>query len=169
MALFFFRGLASPEQVASPHTLERTQLIAAPQERVFDYFADAGNLEVLTPPWLNFRICTPLPITMAQGTLIDYRIRWGLVWLEWKTEIRQWQPPHRFVDVQLHGPYRLWHHLHEFESAEIDGRPATRMRDVVHYALPTTGLSWLAHRMMVKRDLNRIFDYRFTQIQRVFA
>jgi ligand-binding SRPBCC domain-containing protein len=169
MALSLFHGLTNPEQVPSPYRLERVQVIPQPLTRVFDFFADAGNLETITPPWLNFHIITPKPIAMDQGALIDYQIRWGPVPLAWRTEIREWQPPHRFVDVQLRGPYRLWHHLHEFESVIINDTQMTRMLDVVHYALPITGLSWLAHSAIVKRDLNRIFDYRYQQIERIFG
>lgn len=149
--------------------LEREQVIPIPLERIFDFFADAGNLESITPPWLHFQIQTPRPIEMRQGTLIDYRIRWGPIPLKWRTEIREWRPPHRFVDVQLIGPYRLWHHLHEFERCTIEGKEMTRMRDIVHYALPATGVSWLAHGLMVKPDLERIFDYRYARIEEIFG
>jgi ligand-binding SRPBCC domain-containing protein len=169
MPVSLFQGLTSPEQVSSPHRLEREQVIPVGLSRVFEFFADAGNLESITPPWLNFQIRTPRPIEMRQGALIEYTIRWGVFPLEWRTEIREWHPPHRFVDVQLVGPYRLWHHLHEFESIEVNGHAATRMRDVVHYALPATGMSWLAHRALVKRDLQRIFDYRYARIEEIFG
>lgn len=169
MPISLFNGLTSPDQVSSPYQLERVQIIPQPLNRVFDFFADAGNLESITPPWLHFHINTPRPISMHQGTLIDYQIRWGAIPLAWRTEIREWNPPYQFVDVQLRGPYRLWHHLHEFETVHIDGQSMTRMRDHVHYTLPATGLSWLAHIAIVKRDLNRIFDYRYEQIERIFG
>lgn len=169
MPLTLFQGLSSPEQTLSPHRLEREQIVPIALDRVFDFFADAGNLESITPPWLNFRIVTPRPIEMRQGTLIDYVIRWSGIPLRWRTEIREWNPPHKFVDVQLIGPYRLWHHQHEFEECAFGGKSATRMRDVVHYALPTTGLSWLAHDLVVRKDLERIFDFRRDAIDACFG
>jgi ligand-binding SRPBCC domain-containing protein len=169
MPVTLFQGLLSPDQVASPYRLEREQVIPISRDRVFDFFAEAGNLESITPPWLNFQIRTPRPIDMRQGALIDYTIRWGVIPLAWRTEIREWHPPHRFIDVQLVGPYRLWHHLHEFETCIVDGREMTRMRDVVQYALPATGLSWMVHRVLVKRDLERIFDYRYAKIEELFG
>src|SRR5512139_2675181 len=89
-----------------------------PRHEIFPFFAEARNLETLTPPWLNFEVLTPMPIVMRVGTLIDYRIRVRGVPLRWRTEIAEWEPPHRFVDVQLHGPYTLWHHTHTFEERD---------------------------------------------------
>jgi len=96
---------------------------------VFPFFAEARNLETLTPPWLKFEVLTPAPIVMRPGTLIDYRIRVHGLPIRWRTEITAWDPPHRFVDVQLHGPYTLWHHTHTFE--ERDG--GTLCLDHVRY------------------------------------
>ncbi len=138
------------------HLLRREQRIPRPVEEVFAFFADAGNLEAITPAWLDFRIVSPLPIWMRAGTRIVYRIRWHGLPLRWVTEIRRWEPPHVFTDVQICGPYRLWHHTHRFEPAE----GGTRMRDVVRYALPFGPLGEAAHACGVRRDLNAIFDYR---------
>jgi ligand-binding SRPBCC domain-containing protein len=138
------------------HLLERQQFLPRPPEIVFPFFADAANLEIITPPWLHFRILTPLPITMNEGTRIAYRIRWRWVPWRWLTEIIAWNPPRGFVDQQLQGPYRLWHHTHQFK-AQAGG---TLMIDTVRYALPLGPLGSLAHRLVVRRDLERIFDYR---------
>lgn len=169
MGITLFRGLTSPDLISSPHRIVREQVIPIALERVFDFFADAANLESITPPWLNFRILTPRPIGMQSGTLIDYQIRWSGIPLRWQSEIREWNPPHEFTDVQLIGPYRLWHHRHEFQSHRVDGQNVTHMRDIVQYALPVTGVSWLAHAMIVRKDLERIFDYRRTMINRYFG
>ena len=139
------------------HILEREQLLARPPEAVFAFFGDALNLEAITPPWLGFRVVTPEPIEMAPGTLIEYRLRLHGVPIRWRTTIAVWDPPRRFVDVQLSGPYRMWHHTHDFEPAPGGG---TLMRDAVRYALPFGPLGELAHRALVRRDLERIFDFR---------
>ena len=147
------------------HRLVREQWIHRPVNEVFEFFADAGNLESITPPWLKFRILTPRPISMQTGTLIDYslRVRWMPV--KWRTEIVEWSPPRQFVDQQLRGPYRLWHHLHEFFS---EGE-RTRMRDTVDYTLPLGPLGELAHVGWVRRDLKQIFDYRGAKIQELLG
>jgi ligand-binding SRPBCC domain-containing protein len=141
-------------------TLQRTQFLPRPRAAVFPFFADAANLEAITPPWLGFRILTPGPIVMGPGTLIDYRIRWRFVPLRWRTAITVWEPPVRFVDEQVRGPYRLWRHTHTF--AEVSG--GTAMTDVVEYALPLGPLGRLMHRFIVERDLAAIFDYRREQV-----
>jgi hypothetical protein len=142
------------------YTLERTQFIPRSIDETFAFFADAGNLEAITPDWLRFQILTSGPIQMHCGTLLEYRLRWRRVPIRWLTEIRAWEPPHRFVDVQLRGPYRLWEHEHTFEAVG----EGTLMRDVVRYALPFGALGRLAHAWLVRRDLESIFDYRARKV-----
>ena len=139
------------------HTLERTQRLDVPLEQAFAFFADAANLAIVTPPWLRFNVLTPPPIVMRRGTLIDYRLRVRRVPIRWRTEIVAWEPPHRFVDVQLRGPYARWEHTHTFEA---DGADAVVMTDRVVYALPLGPLGALAQRLFVRRDLEQLFDYR---------
>ena len=138
------------------YTLQQEQLLNGTPDDVFPFFADARNLERITPPWLNFHVVTSEP-EMRQGALIEYRLRLHGVPIRWLTQIEEWAPGERFVDVQLRGPYALWHHTHEFEPAG-DGR--TLMRDTVRYALPLGPLGALAHKLLVKRDLARIFMFR---------
>jgi ligand-binding SRPBCC domain-containing protein len=145
------------------HTLRREQRLPGAPETVFPFFADAGNLEAITPPWLGFEIVTPRPIAMGVGTLIEYRLRLHGLPISWLTRIEAWEPGVRFVDAQLTGPYRLWHHTHEFEP---DGAGGTLMRDTVRYALPLGPLGEIAHRLFVARDLERIFDFRREEVQR---
>ena len=138
------------------HRLERSQLIPRPLTETFAFFANAQNLEALTPAFLSFRIETPLPVEMRVGARIDYRLSlWGVP-LRWRTLITEWEPNRRFVDEQERGPYRHWRHVHEF-VAEGDG---TRMRDEVTYALPFGMVGEVAHAVMVKRQLGTIFDFR---------
>lgn len=143
------------------HTLHREQRLPGTPDDVFSFFADARNLEAITPPLLRFRVVTPDPIEMRVGALIQYRLRVHAVRLSWLTCIQAWNPPHRFVDQQVRGPYALWHHTHEFESL---GDGATLMRDTVRYAIGFGALGELAHRLVVRRDLERIFDFRAERV-----
>ena len=145
------------------HLLKRTQRLSRPPEEVFSFFADALNLERITPPWLGFTVVTPEPIEMCAGRLIDYRLKLHGVALSWHTEIAIWDPPRCFVDVQLSGPYRVWHHTHTFEP-DGDG---TTMRDIVRYGLPLGPLGELARLLVVRRDLERIFEFRQKEVVRL--
>ena len=141
----------------------KTELwLPLPPEAVFAFFGNAANLDAITPPWLNFRILTPPPIAMREGTLIDYRLRLHGLPLRWRTRIRVWQPPHRFVDEQLRGPYRQWIHTHAFEPR--DG--GTLARDAVQYAVP---FDFIAHPLFVRRDIERIFEFRSAELKRRFT
>jgi len=146
------------------HTFEREQHVHGTREEAFAFFGDALNLERITPPLLGFRVLSPSPIEMRAGTRIEYRLKLRGLSLRWLTEIAVWEPPHRFVDVQLRGPYRLWHHTHSFEPQDA----GVRMRDVVRYALPLGPLGELAHAAFVRRDLARIFDYRQRSVAQSF-
>jgi ligand-binding SRPBCC domain-containing protein len=139
------------------HLLEREQRLERPLAEVFGFYGDARNLERITPPWLGFEVTTAGPIEMGVGTLIEYRLRLHRVPVRWRTRIETWEPPRRFVDVQVKGPYSLWEHTHEFEE---DGPGATLIRDRVRYAIPFGPLGELADRVLVRRDLRQIFDYR---------
>ena len=137
------------------YTLQREQLIPVSPVETFDFFADALNLEAITPPWLGFEVVTPRPIALGAGALIEYRLKLHALPLRWLTRIEAWEPGRRF-DSQLKGPYRLWHHTHTFGEDER----GTVMRDLVHYALPFGPMGRLARTVLVRRDLDRIFDYR---------
>ena len=143
-------------------TLQAEQWLPRPREEVFAFFGDARNLETITPSWLNFEVLTQPPITMRPGTLIDYRIRIHGIPIRWRTEIVEWNPPHRFVDVQLRGPYSLWHHTHTFEDR--DG--GTLCRDQVCYR-PRGGrlMNWL----FVCRDVERIFAFRKEKLTQLLS
>lgn len=146
---------------ARTYLIEREQWLARPIEEVFAFFGDATNLEAITPAWLRFSVITPAPIAMAAGTLIQYKLRWHRMPLWWTTLIEAWEPPHRFVDTQLRGPYRLWHHTHTFEE-HLGG---TLIRDKVRYQLPLGRLGAALHRLGVRRDLEAIFDARACRVR----
>ena len=133
-----------------------------PREEVFAFFSDARNLDAITPPWVRFQMLTPSPVEMRAGALIDYKLRVHGLPIRWRTRIMEWEPPARFVDEQLRGPYRLWVHEHEFEPR--DG--GTLMRDRVRYAV---AFDFLVHRFFVRRDIERIFAYRTESLRRRFG
>lgn len=142
-----------PWIMAPMRILESCVWLPRARAEVFGFFADARNLEALTPPWLNFRILTPGAIEMKEGARIDYRIRLRGMPLRWRTLITAWEPPLRFVDEQLRGPYRLWRHEHRF--IEQDG--GTLCADRVEYRVP---LDALVHGWLVRPELERIFAFR---------
>ncbi len=137
------------------------QRLAYPIDEVFSFFADAENLETLTPPWLRLRITSPTPIVMAVGTRIDYRLRMRGLPMSWRSEITAWEPSVRFVDEQLKGPYRRWVHTHTFTP--VDG--GTRVEDHVDYAVPG---GRLVDRLFVRRELEKIFSYRRNALREIF-
>jgi ligand-binding SRPBCC domain-containing protein len=147
------------------HRLEREQLVARPLTEVFRFFSQARNLEQITPPWLRFKLLSPEPIEMGVGTLIEYRLHVHGLPLRWVSRIDEWEQGSGFVDRQLRGPYRLWHHRHEFAAAG-DG---TVVRDHVSYALPLGMLGEVAHRALVRRDLTRIFGFRQAAVTRLLG
>jgi ligand-binding SRPBCC domain-containing protein len=149
--------------MAAVHLLERRQRVEGPIAEIFAFYADARNLERITPPWLGFEVTTPGPIEMEVGTLIEYRLRLHRVPVRWRTRIEAWEPPRRFVDAQVRGPYALWEHTHTFEE---DGPDATIIADRVRYAIPFGLLGEIADRLLVRRDLRRIFDYRQEAVAR---
>jgi ligand-binding SRPBCC domain-containing protein len=147
------------------HRFTLETVLDHPGDQVFAFFADAQNLEAITPPWLNFHIVTPQPIDLKAGAHIEYRLKLYGVALRWITVIESWNPPLEFVDRQLRGPYRVWHHTHRF-MALPGGR--TRMTDQVDYQLPFGPLGRLVETLWVGRDVARIFAYRSEVIARRF-
>ncbi len=152
------------ERAGANYRLTQKQWFAQSPEELWPFFSSAHNLERITPPLLNFRVTTPSPIEMRKGAVIDYRLRIRGVPVGWKTLISEWNPPHSFVDEQLRGPYRLWHHEHIFEA--VDG--GTLATDRVHYRLPLGPLGHLAHRALVRRDVSTIFSYRAEALEQIF-
>ena len=146
---------------ATTWSLGTIQRVSVPRDDLFPFFADAANLARITPPEVGFHILTPQPIAMRAGTLIDYRIRlWGIP-MPWRTEITTWNPPHHFVDEQKRGPYRLWIHEHTFTPQN----GGTLCTDRIRYAVLGGDL---IHWLFVRRDVERIFKYRATQLQALF-
>jgi len=147
------------------HTLTTWQWLPRPRNEVFAFFADARNLQRITPAFLEFRVLNDGPITMQPGTLIDYRIRLRGLPLRWRTKITEWEPPVRFADIQLRGPYAEWVHTHTFE--EEDG--GTRVNDTVRYRLWGPGIiTNVINRLLVAPDTKRIFEFRHRALEAIF-
>ncbi len=151
--------------MTTAYRLERRQRVPRPIDEVFPFYADPRNLARLTPPWLEFRLVSAGELAIRPGLRIDYSIRALGVRRRWTSEITVWQPPVRFVDEQVRGPYRSWHHLHEFWQI----RTGTEIRDVVTYRLPFGLLGRLAHALLVRRRLEEIFAYRERVVAELFG
>lgn len=142
------------------HTLDRTLTLPRPIDEIFCFFEDAMNLEKITPEFLGFRVLTEPPIEMGAGTLIDYRIQLFGIPMRWRTLIESYDSPNMFVDTQIKGPYKLWHHTHRFRPVPN----GTEMIDSVRYQIGFGPFGELAQSIFVKRTLKRIFDYRNQRI-----
>jgi len=144
--------------------LNAKQFIGRPIEEVFGFFSRPENLTVITPSNLHFNILTPRPLEMKQGAVIDYTIKIFKVPIHWRTLITTYDPPFKFVDEQLKGPYNFWHHTHTFKEVS-DG---VEIYDEVHYGIPFGPLGSLLHALWIKKDLNHIFEYRKGVIDNLF-
>lgn len=147
------------------HILTRTLELDLPRPQVFEFFADAGNLERITPPELGFNIVTPQPIEIEKGSLIDYNLKLHGIPMSWRTEITVWDPPHEFVDTQLRGPYSQWIHRHTFTELSPN---RTLIDDEVRYRLPLEPLGDIVH-FIIRGQLERIFDFRQTAVAELLA
>jgi ligand-binding SRPBCC domain-containing protein len=152
--------LEKPDRMT--HVLRTAMSLPLDIQAVFAFFCDASNLENITPPELHFHITTPKPIQMAEGARIDYRLRLFHFPFTWRTKISLWDPPHRFVDEQIQGPYRMWVHTHRF----LEECGMTKICDEVHYRLPLWPAGEIAH-LAVGARLRRIFCFRKQAIEEI--
>ena len=143
-------------------TFQAELWLQRPLEEVFAFFADAANLQAITPAWLDFALQTPRPIQMRIGARLDYRLRLHGFPIRWQSEITAWEPPFRFVDEQRRGPYKQWIHEHRFQAWQ----GGTQVADTVRYAVPG---GWLVERLFVRRDVERIFQFRRQKLLELFG
>ncbi len=139
------------------YTLHRVQHVPVPLDRTFDFFSRPENLARITPPWLGFRMVSG-DVDMREGLRIEYRVKPLGLPQKWISEITAYDPPHRFVDEQVHGPYARWRHEHRFRA--VGDGTGTEVTDTVTYALPLGPIGRLAHGLLVRRQLESIFEYR---------
>jgi ligand-binding SRPBCC domain-containing protein len=161
------RGVVSVRREGARRVLEaRTWLPGQSSERAFPFFTDAFNLEAITPDWLHFEVLTPPPIAVAEGTVIDYRLRLHGVPLRWRSLIRDWRPPSGFVDTQIAGPYAEWVHHHWL----TDTPAGVVAGDRVVYRIRGGRLAHaVAASALADRDLLRIFRYRSQRLRELLA
>ena len=146
--------------------LERSIVVKRSLAEVYEFFSDPANLQELTPPWLDFRVVGSSTAGVEVGTTIDYRLKVRGLPIRWRSLISAWDPPRSFVDEQVKGPYRMWHHTHTFEEVD-DG---VRVGDFVRYAVPGCLLfEGLVERMLVGPDVRLIFDYRMERMGEIFS
>jgi ligand-binding SRPBCC domain-containing protein len=144
--------------------LRRSQFVPAPLGEVFRFFEDPRNLEQITPPFLRFRVVSTSDEEVRLDTRIEYRLRWQIFPMRWNSRISEYEKNVMFADEMLRGPYRRWYHRHYFE--EVEG--GVEILDVVEYQLPLGPLGRVAHAVVVRRQLEEIFDYRHQMIQKLF-
>lgn len=154
-------------KTSNPEFEFRTEcILPATVDSVFAFFSDPRNLDRITPSSLRFCILTPdSELVMTEGLMIDYSLRIRAIPVRWRSRITEYNPPSRFVDEQVFGPYKRWHHVHEFEACE-DG---TIVRDIVSYAPPGGPLAPLLNRLFVSRDIRKIFAHRSRILGDIFA
>lgn len=147
------------------YVLQRSQVVPGSLAEVFRFFRDPANLALITPPWLRFRVLESSTPQVRRGTRIRYTIRWLGLPMRWESLIAEYVEGELFADQMLAGPYRSWYHLHTFR--DLGGM--VEVGDRVEYSLPLGPVGRLAHVMVVRRQLQAIFDYRARQLEALLA
>lgn len=147
------------------HSLHQTQLLPLSMEEAWAFLSDPGNLDEITPPEVCFRIVQGADQKMFDGQIIEYRIRLApLVWTTWVTELKCVVEGESFIDEQRFGPYKFWHHYHGLRPVE----GGVEMIDRIHYSVGFWLAGEVAHKLFVRRQLQRIFDFRRAKLNELF-
>lgn len=149
------------------HTIERIQIINSDINTVWKFFSNPENLNEITPPDMNFEIISKnLPLEIYPGLIIEYKIKpFKGYKIHWITEIKNVIPQKLFIDEQIFGPYKFWHHIHLFEEISLN---KTKMIDLVYYRLPFSVIGEIVHLILIRKRLIEIFDYRYKTIEQKF-
>lgn len=147
------------------YSYKSEQIINAPLEKVFPFFATPENLEKITPSDLGFIIKTPRPLVMQKGATFEYTIKLGILKFPWITLIKEYEPPVMFQDIQRFGPYKKWEHTHEF----IDMGNRTKMIDTVEYDLYPPLLNNIINRLFIYKKIDNIFTFRQSKLDKIFT
>lgn len=143
------------------YRLKTEQLIYSNINKVFNFYSTPKNLNLITPPFLNFKILGNEYEDTTEGKIFIYKLKLHNLPVFWKSKIEQWSPPFKFVDKQLFGPYLKWHHHHIFEDLGKE----TKVIDIVYYTVP---FGSALHKLFVKKDLINIFNYRKESLNNIF-
>lgn len=157
--------MAQPSHHRRDRCFRSVQVVPRPLPEVFEFFCNEKNLEILTPPWLHFKVLSKSTPRIETGTLIDYRLRIHGVPVQWQSEILEWEAGKKFVDHQTKGPYAKWHHTHLFR----DQGQQTEMVDEVIYRVPMGWVGQVFAGPFVSRDIERIFNYRRKKVEEIFG
>ena len=151
----------------SHHRLSAKQIIPVSLEEAWDFFSSPKNLAVITPDDLDFKITSPVDSENAYpGQIISYQIRPLLgIPMNWVTEITQVKAPDYFVDTQLSGPYKFWHHEHHFKEVDT----GTEITDILYYALPFGIIGSIVHSLFIRKRVEQIFTYRKKKLEELFG
>jgi ligand-binding SRPBCC domain-containing protein len=141
------------------YCLNASQVLSVTRERAFEFFKDPGNLCDITPVWLDFCMLNrESNMEVYDNAEFDYTIKWLGIRMTWRSRIVDYNPPERFTDIQIKGPYRSWVHVHTLQQIP----EGTLMKDKVTYKLPL--IAAVFHRFFIKKKLKDIFSYRAVKI-----
>lgn len=141
------------------------QFLPVSMEKAWTFFSSPENLNLITPPEMKFEILVDLPEEVHTGLMIHYRIRPMLnIPMRWTTEITAVEKHQFFIDEQIRGPYRVWHHEHHFRK--VDG--GVWMTDKLNYDVGWGVFGWLAGKLWVDKQVQEIFEYRKGKLEELF-
>ncbi len=139
------------------HRFESEQKLPISKEEAWGFFSSPRNLEEMTPDWMGFRIVSLPSDQIFEGEIIEYEVRlFPGFWKRWISEIRGLREGVSFVDDQISGPFRYWHHLHEIRE---DGGGVV-VKDVVHYSVGFWILGELIRKVAIGGMIARMFEHR---------
>jgi len=149
------------------YQIKRIQNIPIELKKAWDFFSQPDNLKLITPDYLNFKILSKSDAgEMYPGMIITYTLSPLFhISINWATEISQVKEYKYFIDNQIKGPYKIWHHEHHFKETE----QGVEMRDILYYEIPYGFVGRLLHKLIIEKKVNEIFNYREQKIKELFG